>query len=290
MTMHPAATKLRIILCVALTVILLPTATDAQVDDDSAQAEKLTYAIAIHGGAGSDPVKFSAESNKKRSAAMEEALRIGTTILENGGTSLDAVEKVIRFLENDPQFNAGKGAVKNERGDHELDASIMDGSNKACGAVARVTVIKNPITAARLVMTETRHVLLVGSGAEEFAQLQDEIETVDNAYFHVPKSAKASRYQLPTDENARPSYLGTVGCVALDSHGNLAAGTSTGGMSRKKFGRVGDSPIIGAGTYADNATCAVSCTGTGEQFIRHAIAYDVSASDEVSRCDLRAGR
>ena len=256
-----------------------------------ASSEKLEFAIAIHGGAGSDPKKFSDEANRKRSESLEEALRIGKTILENRGTSLEAVEAVIRFLEDDPQFNAGKGAVQNDLNAFELDASIMDGRNKSCGAVARVSIIKNPITAARLVMTETRHVLLVGSGAETFAKSQEEIELVDNDYFRTkPRSEKSSQVpSLPftSDEQTRPSYLGTVGCVALDVHGNLAAGTSTGGLSRKKYGRVGDSPIIGAGTYADNETCAVSCTGIGEQFIRNAIAYDVSARMKYQKVSLQ---
>ncbi|MEZ6094467.1 MAG: isoaspartyl peptidase/L-asparaginase [Pirellulaceae bacterium] len=252
-------------------------------------AEPPRYAIVIHGGAGSSPDQFDDESNAKRRESLEKALAIGVKILDEGGTSLNAVEQVVLFLESDPQFNAGVGAVFNAAGSHELDASIMDGSNLACGAVAGVSHIKHPIELARLVMTETRHVLLAGNGAEEFGREQG-VDFVEPDFFNTPKTKAAwERLQerLKQRESREPlslvnpeptgSYQGTVGCCALDSNGNLAAATSTGGMTNKKFGRVGDSPIVGAGTYADNATCAVSCTGTGEQYIRHAVAYDVSA-------------
>ena len=274
------------------------------------QPTPMKYAIAIHGGAGSSPENFSDEANQARAAAMEEALKIGTDILKNGGSALDAVEKVVNYLEDDPKFNAGKGAVFNADGKHELDASIMDGSDKSCGAVAGVRTVKNPISLARLVMTETRHVLLASDGAEKFAAgFSDRLEFVDNTYFDTPATLRAwerTRQRIERrqgsggkqdgpavaeirvedtgvseldgiEDGDNGSYMGTVGCVALDSQGNLAAATSTGGMTNKKFGRVGDSPIVGAGTYADNNTCAVSCTGYGEQFIRHAVAYNVSA-------------
>lgn len=267
------------------------------------EATQLDWAIALHGGAGSSPDNFSDEANASREAALQEALDVGKKILADGGTSLDAVEAVVRFLEDNPQFNAGKGAVFNAQGNHELDASIMDGSNLAGGAVAGVTNVRNPISLARRVMTETRHVLLAGEGAEAFAESQG-IEQVDNRYFDTSagrqrweeyqerlrrraaerEAAGDSDQQDDDEDDLRAelsldtgSYHGTVGCVALDSHGNLAAATSTGGMTNKKFGRVGDSPILGAGTYADNATCAVSCTGIGEEFIRKAIAFDVAA-------------
>ena len=258
-------------------------------------AKPVKYAIAIHGGAGSNPKNFSDAANQSRRASMEKALRLGTEILKNGGSSLDAVEKVVRLLEDDPQFNAGVGAVFNAVDSHELDASIMDGKTKSCGAVAGVSIVKNPISLARRVMTDTPHVLLAGPGAETFAR-QSQVPLVDPSHFDTPRTLKRWNQrkqrieamkkkvgsvdigkQLEAFDQNTGSYLGTVGCVALDSQGNLAAATSTGGMSGKKFGRVGDSPIVGAGTYADNATCAVSCTGKGEQFIRHAIAYDVSA-------------
>jgi beta-aspartyl-peptidase (threonine type) len=255
----------------------------------------LKYAIVIHGGAGSSPKRFSDEANAARKASMQKALEIGTEILKSGGSSLDAVEKVINFLEDDPQFNAGVGAVYNAEGSHELDASIMDGSQKACGAVAGVSTVKNPISLARKVMTETRHVLLAGQGAEQFAK-EMQVELVEPSHFDTPRSHKRwderqkrmqelkkkvgaleALEQIKIVDEDVGSYQGTVGCVALDSNGNIAAATSTGGMTAKKFGRVGDSPIVGAGTYADNETCGVSCTGIGEQYIRNAIAYDVSA-------------
>lgn len=236
-------------------------------------AVPLKYAIVIHGGAGSDPAKMTAEQRAARLAGLRRALEVGRTILKAGGTSLDAVEAVIRVLEDDPLFNAGKGAVFNARGQHELDASIMDGKTRACGALAGVTTVKNPISLARLVMTKTRHVLFQGAGADEFARAM-KVPLVENTYFdteHQRRSWQRRRAQKKRKKK------GTVGCVALDEHGNLAAGTSTGGLTGKEFGRVGDSPIVGAGTYADNRSCGVSCTGTGEEYIRNAVAYDVSA-------------
>ncbi len=263
-------------------------AQDKKPVSTSTKQKRKTYAIAIHGGAGSSPGR-SEKANKARMASLKKALEIGTKILENGGTSLHAVEEVVKFLEDDPQFNAGKGAVFNSQGKFELDASIMSGKDKSCGAVAGVKTIKNPITLARLVMTKTRHVLLATDGAEQFAKNFSEVTIVENSYFQTERSKKAweqlqqrrelskRKLKLSHIPQHTGSYRGTVGCVALDSSGNLAAATSTGGLSRKKFGRVGDSPIVGAGTYADNATCAVSCTGTGEQYIRNVVAYDVSA-------------
>jgi beta-aspartyl-peptidase (threonine type) len=246
------------------------------------------FAIALHGGAGKSPD----DETKAVETSLGAALDIGVKTLSGGGTGLDAVERVIRFLEDDPLFNAGKGAVFNAAGGHELDASIMDGRTRSCGAVAAVKTVKNPISLARLVMDKTRHVLLTSDGAEKFADEQ-RVERVENAWFDTDKQRaawekaraadKQSRFQpasppLTThDSPLTPAHYGTVGCVCLDTHGNLAAGTSTGGLTNKKYGRVGDSPIVGAGTYADNATCAVSCTGTGEEFIRHAVAYDLSA-------------
>ncbi len=275
---------------------------------------KHKFAIAIHGGAGSSAKNASEASIAKRKAVLTEALQKGVGILESGGSALDAVENVILILENDPQFNAGKGAVFNAAGSHELDASIMDGSNLACGAVSGVSHVKNPISLARLVMVKTPHVLLSGAGAEAFAK-QENVHWVEPDYFDTPK-AKASfeRYKLRMNENQpeqagedqaaaeqtlqqlrqqlkddsfeREWSIGTVGCVALDSQGNLAAGTSTGGMTYKKFGRVGDSPIVGAGTYADNETCAVSATGIGEEYIRKSVAYDVSAQMKYKQVSL----
>lgn len=261
----------------------------------------MEFAIAIHGGAGSSPSRFSDEANDRRRASMKRALEIGTEILKSGGTSLEAVEKVCIFLEDDPQFNSGVGAVFNAAGSHELDASIMDGSNKACGAVAGVSRVKNPIELARLVMTDTRHVLLTGAGAEKFAQ-EKEVEIVEPNYFDTEATLKNwKRFKAKVGDSGASigdpkieildgdtgSYMGTVGCVALDNKGNLAAATSTGGLSNKKFGRVGDSPIVGAGTYADNETCAISGTGIGEQYIRNAVAYDVSAQMKYKKATLK---
>ena len=244
----------------------------------AAQEGSKRFAIALHGGAGKSPAAEDAAAVEK---SLGEALDIGHKVLAGGGTSLDAVEQVIRFLEDDPLFNAGRGAVFNAAGGHELDASIMDGRTKACGAVAAVRTVRHPISLSRLVMERTRHVLLASDGAEKFAD-EMQVERVENTWFDTDKQRRAwERAKAGVDKQSHrdtgDAHYGTVGCVALDTRGNLAAGTSTGGLTNKKFGRVGDSPIVGAGTYADNATCAVSCTGTGEQFIRHAVAYDISA-------------
>ncbi len=258
----------------------------------------VTWAIAIHGGAGSSPADYSDEANASRHKALEAALETGKKILADGGTSLDAVEAVVRQMEDDPQFNAGKGSVFNAAGEHELDASIMDGRDKSCGAVAGVTIAKNPITLARLVMTETSHVMLAGPGADAFAEAQ-KVEVVENDYFDTPATRRKwealRKSQKETSDDLRSqllldtgSYHGTVGCVAFDSRGNLAAATSTGGMPNKRFGRVGDSPIVGAGTWADNQSCAVSCTGIGEEFIRHAVAHDISARMKYQNVTLEA--
>jgi beta-aspartyl-peptidase (threonine type) len=253
----------------------------------AAEPRKVEFAIAIHGGAGDDPAQLSPEVRQARVAALGKALEIGVKILKEGGTSLDAVEQVIRFLEDDPHFNAGRGAVFNAEGGHELDASIMDGSNRRCGAVAGVRTVKDPISLARLVMTKTRHVLLATDGADRFAKEMG-VEQVSQDYFSTPfQRERLEKARRAVPKSSQDSHKGTVGCVALDRHGNLAAGTSTGGLTNKRYGRVGDSPIVGAGTYADNATCAVSCTGTGEEFIRHAIAHDVSARMAYQGASLR---
>lgn len=288
----------RVGLTIALALSFLNTGWAQDGDKKVSNESEMKYAIVIHGGAGSSPKRFSDEANASRKASMKKALEIGTEVLKNGGSSLDAVEKVVVFLENDPQFNAGVGAVYNSEGSHELDASIMDGKNRACGAVAGVTTVKNPISLARLVMTETRHVLLAGKGAEAFAGNM-QVPLVEPSHFDTPKTRemwerrqkrmkelqgkqgllerRAIENEIKIVDEDVGSYHGTVGCVALDSNGNIAAATSTGGMTGKKFGRVGDSPIVGAGTFADNQTCGVSCTGIGEQYIRNAVAYDVSA-------------
>ncbi len=235
-----------------------------------------TYAIAIHGGAGTVDQDAPAELLDRYERSLERALGLGQRLLESGGTSLDAVETVVRAMEDDPLFNAGRGAVFNAEGRHELDASIMDGRDLSAGAVAGVTRLRNPISAARLVMEETRHVLLAGPAADAFAESHG-LETVENSYFATERrreSWRRARERLA--EAAAGSPGGTVGAVALDRHGNLAAATSTGGLTNKMHGRIGDTPIVGAGTYADNRGAAVSCTGAGEEFIRHGVAHTVS--------------
>ena len=227
------------------------------------------WAIAIHGGAGAISKNAPQELQTAYQESLTHALEIGTGILQTGGDGLDAVEQVIRYLEDDPLFNAGKGAVFNAEGKHELDASIMDGSDLSCGAVAGVRTVRHPITLARKVMTETRHVLFAGEGAETFAS-QSGVELVENSFFSTDR--RKEQWIKKTQ-----GKKGTVGVAVLDRRGHLAAGTSTGGMTGKRWGRVGDSPIIGAGTYADDRACAVSCTGTGEEYIRHAIAHSVAA-------------
>ncbi len=248
---------------------------------DTPAVNKQEWAIVIHGGAGAmSKDKMTPEMDSLYRASLQQALGIGKQILINGGTSLEAVEKTINFLENDPLFNAGKGAVFTHDGKNELDASIMDGSNLAAGSVAGVTDIKNPITAARYVMTKSEHVMLTGAGASQFAKEQG-LEIVPPEYFKTEARYKELLEILKREKN------GTVGCVALDKSGNLAAGTSTGGMSNKRYNRVGDAPIIGAGTYANNATCAVSATGHGEFFIRWTVAHDISALMEYKGLSLK---
>jgi beta-aspartyl-peptidase (threonine type) len=259
----------------AAMLFAVPLVLPAQPPAERPESERFT--IVIHGGTIGDPAKMAAESRQSAQRSLTAALQLGRDALQQGGKGMDVVEQVIRFLEDDPVFNAGRGAVFNAAGGHELDASIMDGATRRCGAVAGVRTVKNPISLARQVMTRTRHVLLAGDGAEEFAK-QVQAERVENAYFATPARREEWLKSKPPQQLAPPdSTQGTVGCVVLDRFGHLAAGTSTGGLTNKMFGRVGDSPIIGAGTYADDATCGVSCTGIGEQFIRHAVAYDVAA-------------
>ena len=242
---------------------------------------KQPIAIVVHGGAGTILKKnMSDEKEKKYKSKLEEAIRSGYQVLQNGGTSLDAVEQTIMILEDSPLFNAGKGAVFTHDKRNELDASIMEGSHLKAGAVAGVTRIKNPIRAARAVMEKSEHVLLAREGAEEFALLQM-LDTVSPTYFFTDKRAKSLERAIKEEK------FGTVGCVALDQNGNIAAGTSTGGMTNKKWGRIGDSPIIGAGTYANNKTCGVSSTGWGEYFIRGVVAHDISAMMEYGGKSLK---
>ena len=242
---------------------------------------KQPIAIVVHGGAGTILKKnMSDEKEKRYKSKLEEAIRTGYQVLKNGGTSLDAVEQTIMILEDSPLFNAGKGAVFTHDKRNELDASIMEGSNLKAGAVAGVNHIKNPIRAARAVMEKSEHVLLAREGAEQFARLQ-KLDSVSPTYFFTEKRARSLERAIKEEK------FGTVGCVALDQNGNIAAGTSTGGMTNKRWGRIGDSPIIGAGTYANNKTCGVSSTGWGEYFIRGVVAHDISAMMEYGGKSLK---
>lgn len=241
------------------------------------------WSIVIHGGAGTAPKSMTPERKVLYEKNLLVALEIGKKMLADGKSSLDAVQAVVNFMEDCPLFNAGKGAVMNIDGIHELDAAIMDGSNLKAGAIAGVRDIKNPINAARLVMDSTTHVFLIGEGASSFAR-QMKLDIVENSYFSTnERSEQLLKIKKGSEE---PNPRGTVGCVALDVYGNLAAGTSTGGMSGKKWGRVGDVPIIGAGTYANNATVAVSGTGHGEYWIRRVVAFDISALMEYKGFSL----
>lgn len=266
-------------------------------------------AIAIHGGAGTITRKnMTPEMEKQYRESLSIALKKGYAVLQQGGSSMGAVETAVVELENNPLFNAGKGAVFTHDGKNEMDASIMDGANLKAGAIAGVSTIKNPIKTARKVMTNSEHVMLIGKGAEEFAKLQHQ-EIVDPSYFYTEKrwqglqnALKNEKVELDHADSVRKNapksgynYLifdegkkfGTVGAVALDRKGNIAAATSTGGMTNKRWNRVGDAPIIGAGTYANNATCAVSATGHGEFFIRSVVGYDISALMEYKEMSLR---
>lgn len=257
-----------------ITASILLSCTNAEKSSNEKSVERPEWVIVVHGGAGfMNPENLTEEKQSAYNERIAAALLAGGEILENGGSSLDAVEAAIRLLEDCPLFNAGRGAVFNADGVNELDASIMDGKTLNAGAVANVTTIKNPISAARKVMDESPHVMLIKEGAEKFAREQG-LEIVDPSWFFTQESWDALQ---KAKESELKEKTGTVGCVALDKAGNIAAGTSTGGMTNKKFGRVGDAPIIGAGTYADNNTCGVSATGHGEFFIRNVVAYDISA-------------
>ncbi len=263
------------------------------------------WALAIHGGAGTIPRDTPVDQIQAYEAALQGALAAGRDALEAGEPALAVVEMVVRLLEDAPQFNAGKGAVFTNAGTHELDAAIMDGSTLAAGAVSGLETVKNPVSLARLVMQNTRHVFLVGDGAEQFATEMG-VDRVEQDYFFTQRRHDSWRRAQEAEatvggdgagdalaaENVDGSnvdgYYGTVGAVALDRSGNLAAATSTGGLTNKRFGRVGDVPVIGAGTYANNASCAVSGTGIGEQFIRHTVASDIAARMTYGGATLQA--
>lgn len=278
-------------------ILFLPVFLFSQ---EKKQSVNKNFALAIHGGAGTILKKnMTPELEKEYTDKLNEALQKGYDTLSKGGTSIDAVIVSIKILEDSPLFNAGKGSVFSADGKNEMDASIMNGKTLMAGSVAGVRTIKNPITAARCVMEKSPHVMMVGAGAEKFAK-QCKCEFADTTYFfeqkrwdQLQKIKKSEQQQLDhsdttssIDVDLKDKKFGTVGLVALDKYGNLAAGTSTGGMTNKKFGRVGDAPIIGAGTYANNKTCAVSCTGHGEFFIRSVVAYDVSALMEYKGLSL----
>ncbi len=253
------------VLCYSFLVVLaFPVLAQT---NESASSE---YVLVIHGGAGNfNSAEFTPERYSEYQEMLDRVLITGDSLLRSGAKAVDVVTVCVMMMEDSPLFNAGKGAVLNEEGRIELDASIMDGKNLRAGAVAGVHCIKNPVLAARIIMDDGTHVMLSGQGAEIFAEMNG-TEIVDSSYFYTPEVY--NRY-IQIKKQGR----GTVGAVVLDTYGNLAAATSTGGMMMKKYGRIGDSPIIGAGTYADNNCCAVSCTGHGEYFIRFVAAYDVCA-------------
>lgn len=279
--------KLAILMLMALSAAFCsenPTSAPEAEVATAADSERPAYAIVIHGGAGTiRKAQLTDEAEQAYYDALNAALDVGEAILQAGGSSRDAVEQTVMFLEDSPLFNAGKGAVFANEGHNELDASIMDGASLNAGAVGGLRQVKNPIRAARAVMEQSDHVLLTGSGAEQFA-IEQGIDTVSPDYFFTQDRWDALQRAKTKEENRSGTLevpgdnkFGTVGCVALDQAGNITAGTSTGGMTNKRYNRFGDVPIIGAGTYADNKTCGVSCTGHGEYFIRYAVAHDLSA-------------
>ena len=253
-------------------------------------ADAQPLAIVVHGGAGViNRSDMTSEREKQYRAGLEAARDAGYAVLEKGGSSLDAVTAAVRSMEDNPLFNAGIGAVLNRDGEAELDSSIMDGKTLRAGAVANLKHIKNPVDLARAVMEKSPHVMIAGPGAEEFA-LQQGFTLVPNTYFRTELRKRQLEKAQQDDKHEKPAFdgHGTVGAVALDRNGNLAAATSTGGMTNKLPGRIGDSPLIGAGTYANNASCAVSATGDGEYFIRAVVAHDVCALVQYKRVPLEA--
>ncbi|GGW98657.1 isoaspartyl peptidase/L-asparaginase family protein [Salegentibacter mishustinae] len=278
------------------------TQTNQIAETEKAQDSVENFGIVIHGGAGTILKENMSDSLEQAyKAKLEEAIRTGHEILANGGTAIEAVQRTINIMENSPLFNAGKGAVFTNEGKNELDASIMEGKTLNAGAVSGVTTIKNPINLAWEVMENSEHVMLSGKGAEQFAKERN-LEIVNPEYFYTEnrfkslerlKERNSEKTELDHDGKTafvdpfiKDSKFGTVGCAALDKNGNLAAGTSTGGMTNKKWGRIGDAPIIGAGTYANNKTAAISATGWGEFFIRGVVAYDISALMEYKEMSL----
>ena len=279
----------------------LVNCTKEQNKVNNATHKEIPFAIVIHGGAGTIKKEFiTGEKEKEISNKLQEALDAGYAVLNNGGASLDAVQAAINVMENSPLFNAGKGAVFNSDGKNEMDASIMDGKTLNAGAVAGVQNIKNPVNVARLVMDSIKHVMLSGKGAESFAKNHD-IQFEEDAYFYTErrwnslmkvKEKNGEKIPVKNTQDLSTNYVddhkyGTVGAVAIDKNGNIAAATSTGGMTNKKFNRIGDSPIIGAGTYANNKTCGISSTGTGEYFIRTLAAHETSNLVQYKNLSLK---
>ena len=249
------------------------------------------FGIAIHGGAGTLPrAQMNSELEKNYRGGLAAAIEAGAAILATGGSSLDAVTRAVAILEDEPCFNAGRGAVFTLDGRNELDAAIMDGESLAAGAICGVSHVKNPVELARAVMEHSEHVLLAGAGAEDFALAQG-FALMPRSYFHTPERWRQLERIRGGEAGLSAltiSHVGTVGAVARDVRGNLAAATSTGGMTGKRYSRIGDTPIIGAGTYADNRSCAVSATGHGEIFIRNAVAHDIGARMRYAGQTLRA--
>lgn len=289
------------LLCLTLFIFSCKEEKNEMPTTENNVSEKPEFAIVIHGGAGTIlKENMTPEREAAYKAKLEEAIMVGYEILKNGGSSMDAVTKTINIMEDSPLFNAGKGAVFTNAETNELDASVMDGKTLNAGAVAGVTNVKYPIDLARAVMDNSEHVMLSGKGAESFAEEQG-LELVDPSYFFTEDRFNSlqrikDREKTELDHDAKAAYFdtelkdykfGTVGCAALDKNGNLAAGTSTGGMTNKRWGRIGDAPIIGAGTYANNETCAVSSTGWGEYFIRAMVAHDISALMEYKGLSLK---
>ncbi len=287
---------------IAFSALMLTTACEESSSMENTETDRPEYAIALHGGAGVISRDIDDEIRQEYVDALHEAIRLGRDMLEDGAEALDVVEQVVRLMEDNPLFNAGKGAVMTNEEKFELDSSIMDGRDLSAGAVAGVTTVKHPITLSRMVMENSRHVLFATEGAERFADEMG-VERVDPSYFHTERRHEQLRRAQERDEvqldhsgeqslnldghaQIDDAKFGTVGVAVLDRNGNLAAGTSTGGMTNKRFGRVGDSPIHGAGTYANNETCAISSTGTGEEFIRHAVAFQISAIMEYTGATL----
>lgn len=263
----------------AVVLAFLSACKPAATTDDGASQDRAEWALVIHGGAGSQrPDNHDSTKIAHIHTSLHAALDAGENILKKGGSSLDAVEAVIRLMEDDSLYNAGRGAVFTHEGRNEHDASIMYGKTRNSGAITGTQQVKHPITAARAVMEDSPHAMLAGNGAEEFAREQG-LTFVDPSYFRVESRWRSIQNRLAAERETAEKY-GTVGCVALDKAGHITAGTSTGGMTNKRYNRIGDSPIIGAGTFADDNTCGVSATGHGEYFIRYTVARDISARME----------